>query len=250
VSFTKQFGKGWMAHTTYTYGKALDITSSNDNGVGGQAEQILDAQSPFRQYGRADYDVRQRFSADGVWTVPSLQSGVAHAITSGWTFSPVVTLQTGQPFSVYTSAQYSSGGDYNADGYGYDYPNTPSFGNHISTSRSNFYKGVFTKWANPKVGDTTGYTAFPAPAAGSEGNLGRNTYDGPGFALVNFSAERVFPIHILGDKGTFQIRGEFMNLFNRVNFTQPSGDLSGGTFGQSTDQNLPRQIQVIAHIRF
>lgn len=238
VSFTKQFTRGWTAHSTYTYGKALDITSSNDNGVGGQAEQILDAQNPFKQYGRADYDVRQRFSADGVWTVPSLQSGLAHALTSGWTFSPVVTLQTGQPFSVYTSAQYPTG-DYNADGYGYDYPDTPSFGNHIKASRSKFLSGVFPA------------SAFPKPTtAGKEGNLGRNTYDGPGFALVNFSAERVFPIHLLGDKGTFQIRGEFLNLFNRVNLTQPTGDLSSGTFGQSTDQNLPRQVQVIAHIRF
>jgi hypothetical protein len=239
VSFTKQVSKGWTAHTTYTYGKALDITSSNDNGVAFiSPENIVDAQNPFRQYGRADYDARHRFSAYGVWTVPSLHSGVPRAITSGWTFSPIITLESGQPFSVYTSASFPTG-DYNADGYGYDYPDTPTFGNHISTSRSDFLKGVFPASAFPK----------PTPE-GTEGNLGRNTYDGPGLAMVNFSAERVIPIHLFSDKGMFQIRGEFINLFNRVNLLQPDSNLSSGGFGQSTSQNTPRAIQLIAHIRF
>jgi hypothetical protein len=237
ISFTKQFSRGWMVHTMYNFGKSLDITSSNDNGVGSNAENILDAQDPFRQYGRSDYDSRHRFSADAVWNLPSFASGVSHAMTSGWTVSPIITLQSGQPFSVYTSASYPTG-DYNADGYGYDYPNVPSFGSHISVSRSKFLTGIF------KASD------FPTPTAGTEGTLGKNTYDGPGFALVNFSAERVFRIHLLGEKGEFQFRSEFMNLFNRVNLTTPSGDMSSGSFGQSTDQNLPRQVQFIAHIRF
>jgi hypothetical protein len=170
--------------------------------------------------------------------VPGLRGGIAHEITGGWTLSPVIIMQSGQPFTVYTSAQYSSGGDYNGDGFDYDTPNTPSFGNHIKTSRSDFLKGLFA------VSD------FPVPTTGTDGNLGRNTFDGPGFANVNLSAERSFALPFLGDAGQLQIRGEIFNLFNRVNLTTPVSDLSNSLFGFSTGQDAARNIQVSAHIRF
>jgi len=237
---SKHFSRGWTAHAVYTFGKALDLTSNNDNGVNGDgsAEGIFDAQTFAGNYGRSDYDSRHRLSIDAVWNVPGLRSGFAKTLTQGWTLSPVVIMQSGQPFTVYTSATYSQGGDYNGDGYDYDVPNTPSFGNHINTSREDFLKGIF------KASD------FPVPTNGSEGNLGRNTFDGPGFANVNLAAERSFALPILGDAGKFEIRGELINLFNRVNLTSPVSDLSNTQFGFSTSQDSPRDVQVSAHIRF
>jgi hypothetical protein len=201
-------------------------------------------------YGRSDYDSRHRLSVDAVWNLPGLRSGFGKTLTQGWTLSPVIILQSGQPFTVYTSAQYNQGGDYNADGFDYDVPNKPSFGSHISTSRSDFLNtnGVF--WKHGTALDPTAVGAFTAPTAGTEGNLGRNTYDGPGFANVNLSAERSFTLPHLGKEGKLEIRGEIMNLFNRVNLTNPVSDMSNTLFGQSTGQDAPRYVQVSAHIRF
>jgi hypothetical protein len=243
---SRHFSKGWTAHAIYTWGKALDLTSNNDNGVGGDgsAEGVFDADNVTTQYGRSDYDSRQRFSGDAVWSVPGVKTGIGHLITSGWTLSPIIILQSGQPFTVYTSKQftygpdYASGGDYNADGFGYDLPNTPRFGNHIKTHRSDFQNGLFQA------------SDFPVPAEGTEGNLGRNTFDGPGFANVNLSAERSFDLPRLGDAAKLQIRGEIFNLFNRVNLVQPVNDLSNSLFGVSENQDAARDIQVSAHIRF
>jgi hypothetical protein len=239
-SISKHFTKGWTAHAIYTYGKSLDYTSSNDNDNGnGGAENIWDAAHVSAQYGRSNYDSRQRFSGDLVWDIPGFGNGISHAITAGWSLAPIIILQSGQPFSVYTSAPYGSGGDFNADGNDYDTPNTPSFGNHIKTSRSDFLMGVFPAGA------------FPLPAAnGQEGNLGRNTYDGPGFAVVNLSVQRTFKISKLGEGGLFEMRGEIFNLFNRVNLSSPNSDLYGSSFGTSQGQSTPRQIQIVAHIRF
>lgn len=236
LSVKKRFRGGYSLQAVFTYGKSLDETSSNDNGVDG-AENVFDAQDPRRNYGRSDFDVRKRFALDAVWEIPGLRSGAGRLITKGWTVSPILLLQSGQPFTVFTSASYPAG-DYNADGFGYDVPNVPTFGSYVPTSRSNFLKGVF------KASD------FPVPAAGREGNLGRNTYDGPGLANVNLSLQRSFAVPLFGREGTFQIRGVFLNLFNRVNLARPDGDLSSGTFGMSTDQILPRQIQVSAHLKF
>lgn len=234
--FSKSFSRGWSLHLIYTYGKSLDYTSSNDNGVTG-AENVFDVNTPALNYGRSDYDSRHRFSVDSVWNIPSLSSGIRHWIASGWRLSPVITLQSGQPFTVYTSASWPSG-DWNADGYGYDVPNVPSFGRTIHANRGAFLKGVFQA------------SDFPVPALGVEGNLGRNTYDGPGFANVNLAVDRTFPIPFIGEVGRLELRGEFLNLFNRVNLTTPVGDLSNGEFGRSTGQNLPRTIQMIGKIRF
>jgi hypothetical protein len=236
LAISKRFSRGWSAHAIYNYGKSLDYTSSNDNGVSG-AENVIDVNDPRRNYGRSDYDARHRFSADAVWNIPGAPGTIPHLITSGWMLSPVIILESGQPFTVYTSAAFPSG-DFNADGYDYDVPNTPSFGNTKSTSRSDFLKGVFP------------VSAFPVPALGQEGNLGRNTYNGPGLANVNLAAQRTFKLPFLGEQGGFQVRGEMLNLFNRVNLVNPVSDLSNGEFGKSTDQNLPRQIQVVGRILF
>ncbi|WP_158749606.1 carboxypeptidase-like regulatory domain-containing protein [Acidobacterium sp. S8] len=235
-AISKRFSRGWSVHAIYNYGKALDYTSSNDNGVGG-AENVIDVNNPARNYGRADYDARHRISIDAVWNIPGLHGGVQGFVTNGWMVSPVIVLESGQPFTVYTSASFPSG-DYNGDGFNYDVPNVPSFGSNKSTERSDFLEGVFPA------------SAFPLPALGTEGNLGRNTYNGPGLANVNLAASRTFKLPFIGDQGGLQIRGEILNLFNRVNLTNPVSDLSNGEFGKSTDQNLPRNIQVSGKIRF
>ena len=84
------------------------------------------------------------------------------------------------------SSKTASGGDYNGDGYNYDMPNVPSFGRTISVKRSAYRSGLFPA------------SAFPAPTKGQESNLGRNTYSGPGYANLNLSVQRAFPLPFLG----------------------------------------------------
>jgi hypothetical protein len=242
---THSYSHGWTAHVTYTLSKSLDYLSSNDNGVG-SGEAVFDAAHPERQYGRSDYDSRHRLSADAVWNIPGVHdNGWAHAITNGFTVSPIVILQSGQPFTVYTSNQFTAGGDYNADGNDYDMPNVPTFGRTIRASRS--------KFLDPSIGGSGPLfagSAFPAPTPGTEGNLGRNTYNGPGYAQTNIAVERKFPLPFLGKAGMFELRGEFLNAFNRVNLAKPISDLGSTSFGTSTTQLMPRQIQLLGHIRF
>ena len=72
-SVSKHFTRRWTAHGIYTWGKSLDYTSSNDNDNGnGGAENIFDAQHVSAQYGRANFDSRQRFSGR---EIPQFQAG-------------------------------------------------------------------------------------------------------------------------------------------------------------------------------
>ena len=235
---SKRFSRGFSAKGIYTFGKGTDLTSSNDNGVAG-AENILDASAPSLQHALSDFDVSRRLTIDSVYNIPSpFKTGIGNKVLGGWDLAGIAIFQSGLPFSVITSAPYPKG-DYNADGFNYDYPNTPSFGNHISASRSTYITGLFTA------------SAFPAPLTGQEGNQGRNTFTGPGLANVNMNIMKT--VHIpwfVREGATFQLRGEIFNLFNRVNLTAPVNDLSNSLFGKSTGQSLPRSVTFGARIQF
>jgi hypothetical protein len=51
--------------------------------------------SYFNYYGDANYDVRQRFSFSGSYTLPGAGSGIAKVLTSGWEASSIIAVQTG-----------------------------------------------------------------------------------------------------------------------------------------------------------
>ncbi len=270
VMLTRAFSRGEAIRSIYTWGKALDEPTSNSASID-QGSIVPTTQNgpiftngDFRaQRGRSDYDIRQQFAAVGTWEVPNnYGSALMRNSLGGWQFGGVLVLQTGLPFTVQNTAAFSpicsnqatpvnggcpagstiigdAGGDYNADGSTQDLPNVPSFGRHLGgLSKSNFLKGVFPG----------GSAAFPTPALGTEGNLGRNTYDNLGYNNVNFSVSKFFTAPwFSGEKLKFEAKGEFINLFNRVNLTNVSNTFPSGNFGQATGQLTPRYIQL--HLR-
>jgi Carboxypeptidase regulatory-like domain len=255
---SKRFSRSWQLRGIYTFGKSTDELSSNDNG-NANGEAVFNPLDLAAQHGLSDFDVSKRFTLDSVIELPSLfQRGIGRQVLGGWRMSNILILQSGLPFTVYTSAPFApvwnnpscattvtagcqvvgnTGGDYNADGYDYDVPNSPPPGSIHTGSRSDFLKGFATA------------TVFPAPALGMEGNLGRNTLRGPGFANVNSEFAKEFSLR---EQLSLEFRADISNLFNRVNLTQPISDLSGnsGPFGLSTSQTLPRAFQFGMRLAF
>ncbi|MHB8655894.1 MAG: TonB-dependent receptor [Terriglobia bacterium] len=253
LMLTKRFGHSWQLRSIYTFGKATDELSSNDNGTS-NGESVFNALDVNAQHGLSDYDVGRRFTIDGVWDIPTpFKSGFAKAVLGGWRMSHILVLQSGLPFTVYTRASFNpiydasgnviglkpGSGDFDADGYSYDVPNKPSFGNYKSTNRTSFINGFAPA------------SAFPAPPFGQEGNLGRNTFIGPGMANINSEFSKSVKIPWFTSEGaSLEVRADVFNLFNRVNLTEPISDLSSSLFGKSTGQNLPRSVQFGIHIEF
>jgi hypothetical protein len=230
--------RGFSLRGIYTFGKATDLTSSNDNGVAG-AQNVLDAANPQAQHALSDFNPAKKLTIDDVYEVPSpFKQGLGNRILGGWELAAISIFQSGLPFSVYTAAAYPRG-DYNADGFNWDFPNTPAFGNHVSASRGALISGLFPA------------SVFPAPASGQQGNLGRNTFEGPGLANVNLNVVKA--VHIpwfVSEGATLQLRGEIFNVLNRVNLTNPVSDLSNSLFGKSTGQSLPRSVTFGVRIQY
>jgi hypothetical protein len=254
----------------YTLGKSLDEMSNaqslDANGITNENAYQIESQNLKFQRGRADFDIHQQLTADGTWMVPNhYGSMMMRSVLGGWQFGGVWILQSGLPFTVYTSAQFhgmcgtaaapvacasgqpftvNTGGDYNADGTTYDLPNVPSLGRHLSgQSKSNFLNGVF----GPPVGGAAA-AKFPTPSLGVEGGLGRNTYDAPGYNRLDFTVDKFFGVPwFFGEKLKIEAKGEIFNMFNRSNLWTMSGDLSTGNFGQATNQLPARSFQL--HLR-
>ena len=257
-TMTKLISHGFNIRGIYNFGKALDTISNSgslDSGSVTTSTSVIRNGDLNAQYGRADYDIRHQFTMDGTWTLPNkFNKGFERNILGGWQLGGLWLLHTGLPFTVYNGAAFNpvfdtqgnvvgnTGGDYNADGSNYDVPNTPSFGAHLrGQPRSNFLTGLFPA------------TAFPTPALGTEGSLGRNTYDQPGYDDVDFTAAKLFSLPWFGgEKLHFEGKAEAFNVFNRVNLIGVDSDLSAGSlFGHSTTelQRLTGGRSVQIHIR-
>jgi hypothetical protein len=185
----------------------------------------------------AGFDEPQKFSVLGVWELQLFRDHrrLAGKILRGWQLAGSAILQKGLPLSVTNTAPWPRG-DYNADGTTGDRPNNP--GPDVPRngfSRTNYLLGLFPA------------SAFPAPVRGTTGNLGRNTFRGPGFAQTDLSLSKKF---VLTERMSGQLRIDGFNAFNRVNLTDPVLDLNSGSFGRSTSTFTPRIYQLGLRLMF
>jgi hypothetical protein len=253
---TKRFSRGYALTTNYTWSKSLDLRSTWHSGATtsnlGQEGYSTDVTDSKLDWGRSIFDARHRFILSYQWDLPFFRnsSGLARGILGGWQINGILAFQSGQPFTPFDGRSFAAGGDYNADGNNNDRPNTPSIGNSFSSERSD--------WVNPGAGPfripATSANGVPStaekldffgkPADGTNGNLGRNTYEGPGFANHDFSIFKEFRVPAVNEQSRLQFRFEFFNIFNRVNFYNPEPRINNSQFGRPTQTFDARQIQL------
>lgn len=88
--------------------------------------------------------------------------------------------------------------------------------------------------------------AFATPAAGTFGDMGRNSLVGPGYAALDLVISRGLTL----GKTRLELRAEAFNLFNRTNYALVGRILNSATFGQLLSQTDPRQWQFGARFTF
>jgi len=235
---------------SYTLSRAMDYPEANtrfdqdgsgggpryDNG-GGNDIPVYSAYSSY--WADADWDVRNRLSFSGNYTLPGLKNGRAGVLASGWEVSAIAVAQSGTPFWVINNLPLTSGGDYNADGNNWDIPNKPSADFTGAHSRQAYIRGLFTA------------ADFPAPAAGAEGNLPRNIYRNPGYFQVDASLLKNNRLPWLGEQAGLQLRVDFLNLFNHVNLGNVDRFMADGSnFGKVVSALPARQLELQAKFIF
>ena len=212
VDLNRRFSNGLSLRGVYTWSKALDNGDSLNQTTAGNAPGLVS--NPYNRsadWGLGTYDVRNVGVISELYELPfgrgkrfgSGLNGWSNGLASGWSVNSIVTLQAGFPFTPQLSYNPTNNGDTRN-------PVRP-FVNPDFTGP--VILGKPEKWFNPK--------AFIAPPStgGFYGNLGRDTFIGPGLATWDFSVLKNITLH---ERLSLQFRAEFFNLLNRANFNTPN----------------------------
>jgi hypothetical protein len=194
------------AQFTYTWAHALDDMTAYRGTLPQNNFDLL------ADYGNSDFDTRHNFTGLITYDLPTASTW--RLLRNGWELSSLISLHTGQPFTVFSSSDTT--------GTGEGEQRADVIGNPFAGVSHAFNKAGVT-WVNP--------AAFTNPADGTFGDSPRNGYYGPGFADVDFSVVKNTKVT---ERVNVQFRIELFNLFNRINLAPPSGALGGG-FGISSD---------------
>jgi hypothetical protein len=198
----------------YTWSHAID---------NGTSDSEPNSSDPRADRGSSDFDVRHSFSAAVTYNIPSYGGPggfVPKAILDHWSLNGIVGAHTSQPFNIY-SENYTVG----------------SLGTNF-TERADVVPGE-PVWIYAKYAPGTDYlipggkyvnpAAFTDPSSTAlQGDSGRNSLRGFGFAQIDFGVHRQFPIR---DKVGFQFRAELFNILNHPNFSNPTPVSAGDYVG-------------------
>ena len=233
-----------MAHVNYTYSHALDEVSNGGlfpiggNTNSGVSFNILTQINPTslrtNNYGNADYDVRNLFSADYVITPPTrFENKFLKATLGGWQWSGKVFARSGLPYTVVdgiAAAGIAQGGV------------DVTVGQIISAGAAGGSCGAASAYtnaspklcANPNAFQDTSqasfqYTKFP--------NQTRNQFRASNFVDFDMGLFKTFSFK---ERFTFGLGATAFNVFNHPNFDLPDNYLGDSTFGQTLSmQGVP-----------
>jgi len=225
-SVNRRFASGFSILANYQYGKSIDDASAN-KGTG------VNRTNPFDQSfdkGRSDFDRTQVFNFSGLWELPvRFHNRTVEALAGGWSLNAIVSLISGYPFTVGSGVDNARTGTGGQRAVLIGDPN-------IAGDRP---RGAqITAWLNP--------AAFAANAVGTFGTLGRNTFEGPGYANFDAGISKRFKF---SENWAAALRFEAFNVLNRVNLNLPNASLSSGAnFMRITSAYDPRILQLALRI--
>ncbi|HZJ31622.1 MAG TPA: carboxypeptidase regulatory-like domain-containing protein [Vicinamibacterales bacterium] len=208
---SRQFGDTGLALTSkYTVSNAKDnlsgtFSDADNNGYFNLG--YLDPFDPMLDYGHAGFDVRHRFSASAIWSVPF---GGSNPWLGGWQVNALFTARSGYPFSVFDCTNALDLCIRALDPTGIERTVNES----TATGNPNEYDLLdisgLAPYAGSYVNPLTGTSDYgPYPASMTK----RNDFYGPGAWNVDFIIGKRFRF---GNKAAL-LRLEAYNLFNHAN---------------------------------
>jgi Carboxypeptidase regulatory-like domain/TonB dependent receptor len=237
----KRFSRGLTFLASFTLAHALDIASNADLGAQNNGD-FRDFRNPSQEYGNSDFDIRHRFVFSYLYELPighgkrmmGDASGVLNQIVGGWQVGGITSISSGNWFTI-----TDDNGVANSDG---------------NSQRPDLIGDPRGKPCVPNTFFNT--CAFADPPSGSFGDVNRNSVQGPGYQIWDFSLFKNFSIT---ERTKLEFRAEFFNVFNHPNLqfakSGPQNSINTTTFGTPqfgflTGARDPRQIQLALKLSF
>jgi hypothetical protein len=217
----------------YTLAKAIDDSSAFG--------ELINFQNAKLSRGLSSTDVHHNFVVSYVWELPFDRAfaRLPKRLTRGWQIQGITRFSSGFPIQMHQSK-----GDSSLVGSpSTDMPNLVG-PIHILNPRSSASTGAFTYFDQSAFAATScTFNPGPSPDCGTFGTANRRFFHGPGIINTDFGMTKIIPVT---ESTSFEIRGEFFNIFNHAQFTNPSGNITNSSFGNVTSARDPRIGQVSA----
>jgi outer membrane receptor protein involved in Fe transport len=249
LKVTKRFSAGAQLLATYTVSKLIDDTNSEINWLEAASPTWGDSNAYNLRSQRSldGFDVPQRLVIASVLDLPvgrgrkfgANMNHFADAIIGGWGVDTIITFQSGFPVIISgCPGKLSNSG-------------IPNIGCALADRVGP--ESLTTGPLDAKLAHWFNTSTFVAPTDYSYGNDSRTEPNLRDDGVKNFDIGLFKNFKLPPqERMTLQLRGEFFNAFNRVQFNPPNGGCCGGAaFGQVTGQyNLPRNIQFALRLSF
>jgi hypothetical protein len=232
VQTSNLMNSGLSFVSNYTWAHSNDISSSTFSEFGNDFNLgLLNTMIPSEDKGDSNFDIRHRWVMSGTWDTPWFKSDenwVKKNVLGGWTFAPIVSVQSGNPFSVWDCLEEF----FNVcPRYFYgSHPNTSSHDASVDIGGNTFNyitidPNQYIDYFNPVVG--TGEWGVCGVGEGATNGCpfpsnmsGRNSFRAPGVWNMDLGIYKNF--HVT-ERFTLQFRSEFYNVMNHSNLYVQGG---------------------------
>jgi hypothetical protein len=261
---------GVTATSNFTWGRALGTGNTSQ---ATSSNTALDNYNLQNNYGLQSYDVKFVYNIALYYTpkVFERQKGVVGKVLGGWTFSPLLTAQSGNPFA----PAYSEGGCTDCQAFG-EVSTTSSATTAFSTNAPAAAPYTGGSAAHYNNAGTTGMVNGVSTAVGTTNPTGINMFADPAAVLAEF---RKCILGLDGNCGGYAMRGlprwnvdlgvhktiaafregmgadvsiSFTNVFNHVVMGNPTMTVTTpSTFGRITSTaSTPRNMEFGLRLHF
>ena len=216
----------------YTLAKGLDDSSAFG--------ELINFQNAKLSRGLSSTDVHHNFVVSYIWALPFDKAfhGLPKRLTQGWQIQGITRFSTGFPIQMNQSV-----GDTSLVGS----PSTdmPDLVGpiHILNPRKSANNAYFDPSAFAATSCTLSAAGVLSGECGSFGTANRRFFHGPGINNTDLGLQKTIPVT---EAKSFEIRGEFFNIFNHAQFINPSGNISNSSFADVTSARPMRIGQVSA----
>jgi hypothetical protein len=291
LSVKKQMSHGILINAAYTWSHSLDDGSTWHSGAttatGGSGGDgyLTDQSIPGLDYGNSVFDIRQRLVVNYVIELPGQKMhGALGWIAGGWNLDGIWSFQSGAHWSPYASNSahltgnsdptagpltgcyavpfvaancQNTGGDFNLNRISNDRPDSSVSG--ATFSRNTWANGWcagangFDLAAGCDGATASGLPTLSAPCLACTGNLGRNTFVGPGQWYADMTLAKNFKIT---ERFNLKFEASAFNIFNRANFILAAAGGGGNNhltqpnFGQAGATLNARNMQLGLKLSF
>jgi hypothetical protein len=231
----RRFARQFSFSGSYALSKNMTNQPENTTGLISNIPNPFDLDS---LWGPSFLDRRHVVAASWVWSPQhSFSNPFLGAVLNGWTMTGFHRIQSGSPLVFTMGTDVAQNGILQPNGqYALLVPG--------ATAREVRRDHSTTADMIAMYFNTSAFVPLSEVPRGIYGNAPRGLIYGPGDVNTDFALLRNVPLGAT----RLQIRGEFFNAFNQVNFGNPNTTLSSATFGRITGAGSGRAIQLAAKL--